>query len=146
MTGVQTGDSTGKLRSSIDNPLWGSYLVTSVPPPLAIITIDIKPGSDPNSVNPRSKGVIPVAVLGSTDFDATQVDFLTVRFGIAEASPAHDGHVEDINHDGYPDMVFHFKTRDTGIICGDTEATLNGEIFDGTPFTGTDAVKTVGCK
>jgi hypothetical protein len=89
--------------------------------------------------------VIPVAVLGSTDFDATQVDFSTVTFGVNGASPAHDGHVEDVNGDGYPDMVFHFKTQDTGIVCGDTEATLMGETFDGIQFTGTDTVKTVGC-
>jgi hypothetical protein len=117
-----------------------------ISPVIATVTIDIKPGSDPNSVNPRSQGVVPVAVLGSIDFDATQVDFLTVRFGIAEASPAHDGHVEDVNDDGFMDMVFHFKTQETGIVCGDTEATLVGEISDGTPITGTDTVNTVGCK
>ena len=111
-----------------------------------LIDIDIKPGSDPNGVNPRSKGVIPVAVLGSVDFDATQVDFSTVRFGPDEASPVHDGHVENVNGDGFADMVFHFRSRDTGIACGDTDATLTGEIFAGAPFTGTDAVKTAGCK
>jgi len=110
------------------------------------VQIDVKPGSDPNSINPRSNGVIPVAVLGSIDFDATQVDYSTVRFGIAEAAPAHDGHVEDVNDDGYMDAVFHFRTQETGIVCGDTEATLIGEIYDGTSITGTDTVNTVGCK
>jgi hypothetical protein len=80
------------------------------------------------------------------DFDATQVDFSTVTFGPASASPAHDGHVEDVNDDGYPDMVFHFKTQGMGIVCGDTEATLMGETFGGIQFTGTDAMKTTGCK
>ena len=120
--------------------------VISAVPVNPTVTIDIKPGSDPNSVNPRSKGVVPVAVLGSTDFDATQIDYSTVTFGPDGASPAHDGHVEDVNDDGYPDMVFHFKTRDTGIICGDTKATLMGDTFDGLSVTGTDTVKTVGCK
>jgi hypothetical protein len=46
----------------------------------------------------------------------------------------------------YMDMVFHFKTQETGIVCGDTEATLMGETFGETQFTGTDAVQTVGCK
>jgi PKD repeat protein len=109
------------------------------------ITIDIKPGSDPNAVNPRSKGVIPVAILGSIDSDVTQIDSSTVTFGLDGASPAHDGHVEDVNDDGYMDMMFHFKTQESGIVCGDTEATLTGETFDGTPITGTDTVKTVGC-
>jgi len=112
---------------------------------VAPVTIDIKPGSDPNPVNPRSNGVIPVAVMGSTDFDAMQVDFSTVTFGPDGATPAHDGHVEDVNDDGFMDAVFHFRTQETGIICGDTEATLNGETFDETRFTGTDTIKTVGC-
>ena len=110
-----------------------------------IVTIDIKPNSDPNSINPKSNGVIPVAVLGSTDFDATQVDVLTVTFGLGGASSAHDGHVEDVNDDGFMDMMFHFKTQETGIVCGDTEATLTGETFEDTQFTGTDTIKTVGC-
>jgi len=111
-------------------------------------TIDIKPGSDPNSINPRKKGVIPVAILGSVDFDATQVDVTTVEFGTDGATSAHNGHVEDVNTDGFPDFVVHFKAPDTGIVCGDTEATLIGETSGsgGGPFEGTDAVKTAGCK
>ena len=110
------------------------------------VGIDIKPGSDPNGVNLRSNGVIPVAVFGSVDFDATQVDFSTVVFGPDEASPVHDGHVEDVNGDFFDDMVFHFKVSETGIECSDTGATLTGETFGGESITGTDAVKTVGCK
>ena len=120
-------------------------LVGGAPPATAI---DIKPGSDPNSVNPRSKGVIPVAVLGSIHFDALQVNPTTVTFGRAGASPAHDGHVEDVNEDGFMDMMFHFKTQETGIVCEDTEATLMGETNDTPPvvITGIDTVNTVGCK
>jgi hypothetical protein len=117
--------------------------VSAVPAP---VVIDIKPGSDPNDVNPKKKKKIPVAVLGSTDFDATQIDFSTVTFGPDGATPVHDGHVKDVNRDGFMDMVFHFNTQETGIVCGDTEATLMGETFGETQFTGNDAVTTVGCK
>ena len=131
-------------------PHTGGIFLNADPPSAVPVAIDIKPGSDPNSVNPKSKKKIPVAVLGSIDFDATQIDFSTVTFGPDGATPAHDGHVKDVNRDGFPDMVFHFKTQETGIACGDTEATLNGETFGEPPFqfqfTGTDAVKTVGCK
>ena len=54
--------------------------------------------------------------------------------------------MEDVDGDGDPDMVFHFNTRETGIACDDTDATLTVETADGTKFTGTDTVKTVGCK
>ena len=103
-------------------------------------------GSRPNAINPKSKDVIPVAILGSVNFDATQVDFSTAEFGPSKASPVHDGHVEDVNHDDIFDIVFHFNTQDTCIACGDIDATLSGETFGGVAFTGTDSVKTAGCK
>ena len=103
-------------------------------------------GSDANAINPNSNDVIPVAVLGSENFDATQVDFSTAEFGPGKASAVHDGHVEDVNHDGIFDMEFHFNTQDTGIACGDTDATLSGETFGGDAFTGTDSIKTAGCR
>jgi len=112
----------------------------------AQVDIDIKPGSAPNSINPRNKGVIPVAVLGSADFDATQVDPSTVQFGAANAPAVRDGLVADINDDGFPDMLFRFRTQATGIQCGSTSASLSGMTFNGQSFEGSDSVRTVGCK
>jgi hypothetical protein len=43
--------------------------------------IDVKPGSFPNSINVRSAGVIPVAILTTGAFDAAAVDPTTVLFG-----------------------------------------------------------------
>lgn len=138
--------TVSKVSSGIDNI--EAFTTPAVTPAVIPVAIDIKPDGDPNAVNLKSKGVVPVAVLGSIDFDATQVVFSTVKFGPDGASTVHDGHVEDVNDDGFPDMVFHFKTQETGIACGDTDATLLGEIFGGggTEFMGIDAVKTVGCK
>ena len=88
-------------------------------PAVVPVTIDIKPRSDSNPVNPASKGVIPVAVLGSVDFDPTQIEFASVAFGPALALPVHGGHTEDVNADGFMDIAFHFKNPQTGIVCGD---------------------------
>ncbi|MDP2729015.1 MAG: hypothetical protein Q8O55_00805 [Dehalococcoidales bacterium] len=107
------------------------------------VEIDIKPGSDPNSINPKSKGVIPVAILTTPDFDASTVDPDTVRFGPDEAEAVHWA-LEDVDRDGDTDMILHFKTQDTGIQAGDTEATLTGEPVGGQVFAGTDSVRTVG--
>jgi hypothetical protein len=121
--------------------------------PAAVVTIDIKPGGFPNSINPTSSGKIPVAILttdatnNTTTFDATTVDPATVHFGRTgtEAAPVQDA-LEDVDGDGDTDMILHFNTQDTGIKCGDTSATLTGETFGGQAIQGTDSIKTVGCK
>ena len=46
------------------------------------IDIDIKPGSHHNTINPKSKGKIPVAILSTEDFDApSKVDRDSLTFG-----------------------------------------------------------------
>ena len=115
--------------------------------PLEIpLSIDIKPGSDQNSINLKSKGKIPVAILTTGDFDALLVDPLTVQFGPDAATESHRlWHVKDIDEDGNADLLFHFNTQETGIVCGNTEATLTGETHDGQAISGTDAINTVNC-
>ena len=108
------------------------------------IEIDIKPGSEPNSINPDSKGVIPVAILTTGDFDAASVNVTTVLFGKEgnEAAPVHYA-LEDVDNDGDTDMILHFRTQETGIGEGDTEATLTGQTLDDKNFKGTDSVRIV---
>jgi hypothetical protein len=114
---------------------------------------DIMPGSETNPINPRSRGVIPVAILGCDSLDVEEIDPSTLRFGPWAAEPAHDlghpdihaGHLEDVDGDGDTDLVAHFYTQETGISCGDTGATLTGELLNGRPLEGTDSIETKGC-
>jgi uncharacterized repeat protein (TIGR01451 family) len=132
------------------------------------IVLNIKPGSFPNSINPHNRGVIPLAVLTTTagqygtpvSFDATKINPLSVRFGprsVVEAGggavEAHGrGHVEDSfelderTRDGDRDMVLHFRTQQTGIQPGHTEACVKGSFTDNTgthAFFGCDSIRTV---
>jgi hypothetical protein len=118
----------------------------STAPPVAV-AIDIKPGSLTNSINPRSQGRIPVAILTTDTLDAATVDPTTVLFGRTgiEATPVRSA-LEDVDGDGIADMILHFNTSDTGIQCDDTSASLSAKTFSGRIIQGSDSVKTVGCK
>ena len=96
-------------------------------------------------MNPRANGGIWVAILSAGDFDPVQIDVSTVRFGPGDAA-AIRYEVWDLNGDGASDVALRFKIPESGIRCGDTEATLTGKTIEGQSFAGTDVIRTVGCK
>lgn len=112
------------------------------------VRIDIKPGSDPNSINPETKGKVPVAILSTPDFDAPiQADKTWLTFGRTgdeESLAFCTKSAEDVNGDGLLDQVCHFNAQDTGFQQGDTEGILRGETVDGIPIEGRDSVRIVG--
>jgi hypothetical protein len=114
--------------------------------PVVVESVDIaiKPGSDPSVVNPLSRGVVPVAIFGSHDFDVANIDVTSLTFGFGDALPASvRRRNRDVDADGFPDLLLHFRIAETGIEIGDTEACLSGETLDGTPFSGCDTIRTV---
>ena len=118
--------------------------------PVLNVAIDIKPGSFPNSINPGSRGKIPVAVLSSTDFSASaQTNRNSLTFGRTgdEHSLAFcDSSPEDVNKDGFLDLVCHFDTQTAAFQSGDTQGILKGQALSGTPLSGTDSVSIVPAK
>jgi hypothetical protein len=109
------------------------------------VPIDIKPGSFPNSINPRGRGKIPVAILSRPGFDATtQVQTSSLTFGPTGAEPSLtfcNKSPEDVNGDGLPDVVCHFETRQAGFQSGDAKGRLNGTTTDGMTLEGRDRVR-----
>ena len=147
-------DGADRFVVTVDD---GIRPLTLMPDPgVTYTTIDIKPGSYPNSINPSSKGLIPVAILGSDTFDVTAVDWTTLEFGTDSSSPVHGlndpavlaEHTVDVDDDGDNDLVLHFRGSETGIACGDIEAALTGKTHAGDFISASDAVNTVGggCK
>jgi cysteine-rich repeat protein len=108
------------------------------------VVIDIKPGSDPNAINPMQMGLVPVAILGSDSFDVDDVDPDSLAFGPSGATRAHPNgpHYDDVNEDGFTDLLAHFTVKETGIAFGDVEACLTGTIM-AVPFEACDDIKTV---
>jgi hypothetical protein len=125
------------------------------------VSIDIKPTSCPNPINIKDKGVLPVAVCGKADFDASQIDISTVRIlGVAPTknsiedvatpfSRAADG-CNDCNTsggDGYKDLSLKFDMQAIVTALGthsDRECVkveLIGKMKDGTPIRGSDIIR-----
>jgi hypothetical protein len=110
------------------------------------LVIDIEPNSESNRINTSStRRLIPIAILGSAEFDSHEVDPHSLEFGPAHANSVHraGGHLDDINNDGYIDLISHFRVNDTGFAYEDIEACVTGELFDETPLLGCDYVMTV---
>lgn len=131
------------------------------------ISVDVKPGSWPNPVNTKSRGVLTVAVCGSEDFDVSTIDptsvTLTFPGAIGKVYPlrwsledvatpytldAEGGH--DLEGDGHLDLVLKYKTQElvgitlTHDIGNTIPIILTGNLMEeygNTPIHGEDWVK-----
>ncbi len=147
ITSVLSNDTTNRHRFSFDN----IHITTSIL--VRNIDIDIKPGSDPNSINLCGAGVIPVAIFGSDDFLVSDIVISTLRLG--DGTPGSGSEVkmvgksgkelcstEDVDFDGYDDLVCKFVTVDLNLTGGAIDATVLGSTTS-EDFVGTDSVNIV---
>ncbi|MHC4445636.1 MAG: hypothetical protein ACYTF1_15770 [Planctomycetota bacterium] len=133
----------------------------------ATLSLDIKPGSCPNplNTNTRGKGKLPMAILGTEDFDIRDIDLDSISIADA-AFPVKTPSIEDVSTpvdedectcqevgpDGFADLVIHYSRREVIIALGldemapgtEVPITVTGELLDGTPFEATDCVLLVG--
>lgn len=138
--------------------LSGMSSVFLVPPALGVamaqsgakvihVTIDVKPGDEPTTLEPKREGIVPVAILTTKEFDATRVDAETVRAGATGTEAAvFRSAVEDVDRDRDTDMVLLFRVREMGLECNGRSVTLKGKTRDGQEIEGTEAVAMEGCK
>jgi len=112
------------------------------------MTIDIKPGDPKNIVRVSSGRVIPVAILGSSDLNVTEINPRTIRLNgvdvmLVGKSDKSLCRQTDVNDDGYEDLVCDVRT--TGFKVGEGEFTiiLKASTYNGESLTGEDRIKVV---
>jgi hypothetical protein len=123
-----------------------------------LVDVDIKPGSCPNPLNVKSPGVLPVAVLGSEDFDVSTIDVASIR--LAGVAPNRSGYedvatpLSDSNEcecatkgpDGFLDLTLKFEAQMIVEAIGEVDhgdelvLELTGVLSDETPIEGSDCV------
>jgi hypothetical protein len=103
--------------------------------------LDIKPTSCPNPLNTNSMGVLPVAILGTADFDVTTIDPATItlagvaplRSNIDDVGTPFEGELCDCHEqgaDGFDDLTLKFSTHD--IVRAVNSVSVDTRIADGT--------------
>lgn len=112
------------------------------------VIIDIKPGSETNSINLASSGIVPVAIISSDTFDATTVDPTSVSLAGASVkmvgkSDKYLCNQEDINNDGLIDLVCKIYTAQFMVEEGETMAIMEAETFDGIKLRGEDLIRII---
>ncbi|MBI5079096.1 C40 family peptidase [Candidatus Wolfebacteria bacterium] len=115
--------------------------------PFIPVPIDIKPGSLPNSINLGSKGMVPIAIFGSATFNVAQINLATITLANTPIKLKRDGQpmasYEDVNGDGFTDIVIHIITEALQLTSSDVKAELNGSLLDGSKIKGSDSVRIV---
>lgn len=111
------------------------------------ISIDIKPGSGQDLVNPKSQGLIKIALLSRPGFDPpAAVDPASLTFGRTgdEVSCVQcNKATPDANGDGRPDLHCQFSTPIAAFQPGDCVGVLKGNLHSGLPIRGTGPLRTV---
>lgn len=124
--------------------------------------LDIRPASCPNPLNPKSHGVLPVALLGTEELDVRDIDPASIRLeGAAplrwsfEDAAAPSSGLEECGctaagPDGRMDLALKFDTPAIVAALGESVAgrtltlTIEGKLESGRLFEGSDCVVIVG--
>jgi hypothetical protein len=134
--------------------------------PATEVAVDVKPGSCPNPLNVSSRGVLPAAILGTSELDVMTIDPASIRLaGVApirsdyedvgtpfEPFTGKESCMDDCNEmgwDGWMDLTVKFDRQELVSALGDVDdrqcvvVSLTGnfnEEFGGGPIAGEDVV------
>ena len=110
------------------------------------VTIDVKPGDTPTTLEPKRQGMVPIAILSTKDFDAAQIDPATIRAGATgtEAS-IFRSMMEDVDHDKDVDLLLLFPVPQLLLTCNTKSVMVKAKTAKGQDVEGSEAVTMVGC-
>ena len=113
------------------------------------VPIDIMPTDDGNNLNLRAGpgAGVSVAILSVGEFFEAPnlIDPLSLKFGPRQGNIFGSPQVRDVDGDGDEDLIVKFLIQQSGIACGDTQASLSGRTFDSQSISGADTINTFNC-
>ncbi|MGQ0735671.1 MAG: hypothetical protein ACT4QD_18710 [Acidobacteriota bacterium] len=110
------------------------------------VTIDVKPGDTPTTLEPNRQGMVPVAILSSAQFDATSIDTTTIRLGpTGTEAGVERSNRDDVNRDKRIDLMLLIRVQELKLKCGDTAIRLKAKTTDGRDVEGSEALTLEGC-
>lgn len=148
------GDGAEYARTSV---------TITVPDQNISVAFDVHPGSCPNPIQLRRNGVIPTAILGSSDLDIQNIDVSTVTLeGVSPVGyaysdvatpfdpimdkPLESSACHTLGSDGYEDLTLRFNAQEIIGTFGDVSSgdvikvKIRGKMLDGSDFEGEDVI------
>ena len=110
------------------------------------VTVDVKPGDTPTTLEPKRQGMVPIAILSTRDFDAALIDVDTARAGATGVEATAFKHMlEDVDRDKDVDLLMLFRVSDLALTCQSKGVTVKAKTDKGQDIEGTELVLMVGC-
>jgi len=143
-----------------ENPVvFDNLMIAHEPLPIEV-GVDIRPALCPNPLSMISKGMLPVAILGTNEFDVYDIQPTSVSIVIGEVEISAVRHCykdvatsaepcvcpSSFGPNGFTDLLLHFQTEDIVEALGDVdpndvlELDFTGQLKDLTPIWGSDCV------
>jgi hypothetical protein len=150
--GIETRDDTNRNYGHF------KLIIDYISKPVLEVAVDIKPGACPNPVHVTSKGVLPVAILGSEDFDVTSIDASSIRLaGVGAIRSNFEDAAGTVSNgdececstggpDGFGDLILKFETQKVMEAIGEFNngdelmLELRGNLSDETRIKGSDCI------
>jgi len=148
-------DSPTAPHSTLTGPTPELGATTAASTALSVtgLSIDVRPSTTQDRIPLHADGVLPVALLGTEEFDVLLMDATSLAFGPEGgpfAAPIHDlgvegvlaDHLKDVNLDGWTDLVTHYRVADLAFESGDESACMVGSSLGGLELMGCAPVVT----